>query len=158
MAKLIAHRGLTTGPSKDHENRISTLIAARQSGFDVEFDVWYKDSKWWLGHDAPVQEIEFDWLCMFDQDSPLDDHHAWVHAKNIEALFMLRRMNFQGHYFFHDNDAAVLTSSGFLWTYPGQHLTSLSICLMPEWNGMLDSVTSLNVYAVCSDYVEQMRG
>jgi hypothetical protein len=36
------------------------------------------------------------------------------------------------HCFWHSGDDVVLTSRGYLWTYPGKELTKKSICVVPE--------------------------
>lgn len=156
MPLLIAHRGLLDGPDKDKENTISALIAARQQGYDVEIDVWYHDHSWWLGHDNPSEKIDFEWLCNIDQDTCIDTHHAWIHAKSIETLYQLQNMPWKGHVFFHENDPCVLTNTGYIWTYPGYQLTPLSICVMPEYTDTLLTCDNMDVFAFCTDYVHKI--
>lgn len=153
MTKLIAHRGLLHGPDKDKENTLSTILAARSQGYDVEIDVWYHDYKWYLGHDKPQTEIDYDWLLSINGA----DNGAWVHAKNIAALYRLQQDQFPGHTFFHDEDACVLTNTGFIWTFPGQELTPLSICVMPEWTDAIYRTTELDVAGFCSDHIETIK-
>ena len=157
MTLLIAHRGLTDGPDQDKENTLSAIIAARTQGFDVEVDVWFHDGSWWLGHDAPQTRIDYDWLRVIDRRDYLDQHHAWLHAKSIPTLYQLRRNKWLGHVFFHENDPCVLTSSGYIWTYPGQELTPHSICVMPENTDAIFAVNELNVFGFCSDWVTKIR-
>lgn len=157
MKKIIAHRGLREGPNPELENHPDELTLCRQLGLDVEIDVRFIDGKWWLGHDNPTYHVSYEFLQDIDQNGYLDENHAWIHAKNIECLYELRRRNWGGHYFWHQNDDVVLTSTGYLWTYPGKQLTKYSICVMPEWiDGQLDSLHRVNIYGVCTDFVNKV--
>ena len=50
-----------------------------------------------------------------------------------------------------NSDECVLTSKGYIWTYPGKTLTDKSICVMPERTVNTDN---LNICAgICTDYV-----
>ena len=94
---------------------------------------------------------------LIDRRDYLDQHHAWLHAKSIQTLYQLRRNKWLGHVFFHENDPCVLTSSGYIWTYPGQELTPHSICVMPENTDAIFAVKELNVFGFCSDWVTKIR-
>ena len=146
--KLIAHRGLTNGPDRNLENLPGQILLSLQDGYDVEVDVRYIDGKWLLGHDNPDHEVPYEFL---------EQPGLWIHAKNIDALYILGadpKLNF----FWHQEDFFTLTSQGYIWTYPGNTLTSNSVCVMPEWDNTLDlSKYSPECYAVCSDYVGLMR-
>lgn len=156
MTFIIAHRGLIEGPDSTLENKPETLNAARDLGYDVEIDVWYVDGLWYLGHDGPTYPVSYEFLQDVNRSGYLGQHHAWLHAKNIDALYELRRRYWQGHLFWHQNDDVVVTTTGFLWTYPGKQLTALSICVMPEWhNSTLDNIKLLNVAGVCTDYAKK---
>lgn len=72
----------------------------------------------------------------------------WCHCKNIEALRVLLLANVRC--FYHDTDKATLTSSGHIWTYPGENITNCSICVLPEINGWEIPAESAGV---CSDYI-----
>ena len=157
MPLLIAHRGLVDGPDKTKENTVSAILSARNQGYDVEIDLWFTDNRWWLGHDGPQTKIEFEWLYNIDRKSYLDTHHAWIHAKSIQTLYQLQKNKWLGHTFFHEEDPVVLTSSRYIWTYPGQQLTPLSICVMPENTDALLRCRELDVYAFCSDYIHQIE-
>lgn len=140
--KLIAHRGLFNGPDKTLENTVDQIELALANGYDSEIDVWY-DNDWYLGHDKAETKIEFSFLMK---------PRLWIHAKNIDALYMLRYTGL--NYFWHQNDDFTLTSLGYIWTYPGKILTSNSICVMPEWeNATLSHVKNLNCHGICSDFV-----
>lgn len=145
--KLIAHRGLFRGPNKNLENRPEQVLEAFRQGFDAEIDLHILDGKFYLGHDNPQYQINPTFL----QFSKL-----WIHAKNLEALYWLSATNYK--YFWHQQDDRVITSNGYIWTYPEKELTDRSIRLMPEWNDPeLKTVNMYNCYAICSDYVEKIK-
>lgn len=137
--KSISHRGNIEGPNERYENDPAYIMDALGKGFDVEIDVWLMENKLYLGHDAPEHLVGLDFL---------QNDKFWCHCKNIEALQLLMKNNVRC--FFHDTDDATLTSDGYIWTYPGKHLTENSICVMPEranWN--IESY----VAGVCSDFI-----
>lgn len=145
------------GPDKERENTISQIDLAIGQGFHVEIDLWYENEKWWLGHDSPSTPVDTKWLEEIDQGIG-GLSRAWIHAKNIDALYRLRSMEWPGHYFYHQNDDVVLTSTGYLWTYPGRKITSYSIGVMPEWVDLLDRIGEIEAFGWCSDYVHRLRG
>ncbi len=140
---LISHRGNIDGKRETFENHPSYIKIALENGFDVEIDVWYKNNKWYLGHDEPQHEIDLDYL---------RNKKFWCHAKNIEALNKMLKEDI--HCFWHQEDDVTLTSKGYMWTYPGKKLTDYSIAVLPELNND-NSITMLpkKVLGICSDYV-----
>lgn len=139
---LIAHRGNTEGPKLDLENSPEYVDAAIESGFDVEVDLWVQKNKLHFGHDSPDYLITKDYL--------LDrENYLWVHCKNGKALETC--LHLEMHCFFHVSDEYTLTSSGYVWGYPGSDIVGQDfISVMPEW----DNVTSFSgVAGICSDYV-----
>jgi len=138
---LISHRGNIDGSNPDKENHPTYLQNAINCGYHAEVDVWYIDGKYILGHDKPQYEISSEFL--------LNDK-LWHHTKNIQALFHLNRMrpNYLINCFFHNTDEAILTSGGWIWTYPGGILTEDSIAVMPE---IVDTWKIDNCYGVCTD-------
>lgn len=136
---FISHRGNLTGPNPLFENHPLYIKETLNKGYFVEVDVWLQNEKCFLGHDSPDYEVD---LNFFENDRII------CHAKNSEALAFLIRNNI--HCFSHDKDDVVLTSRGWLWTFPGKPLTPQSVAVMPErepnWN-------ISKCYAVCSDYV-----
>jgi len=150
---LIAHRGLLNGPDSSIENTIDSLEFARSQGYDIEVDLWFMDGQWMLGHDGPMHEINEDQMRTLNRRDIYDSHHMWIHAKNINALYQLRKIRWPGHFFYHQQDDAVLTSTGYLWTNPGEQLTPMSVCVMPEWNDSMLRCKYLDVHAFCTDHV-----
>lgn len=145
--KLIAHRGLYEGPDKSLENRPEQILDALDLGFDAEIDLWKIDNKFYLGHDIPQFPIT---------EHFLELPELWIHAKNLEALHWLSKTDLK--YFWHQNDERVITSNGFIWTYPEKELTDRSIRLMPEWaDPELKTIKNFSCYAICSDYVLKIK-
>jgi|TARA_B100000073_G_C23590781_1_gene516228 hypothetical protein len=140
---LISHRGNINGKDVENENNPLYIDRALGKGYDVEVDVWYKNSKWYLGHDKPQYEIELDYL---------RNKKLWCHAKNIEALNLM--LGDDIHCFWHQEDDVTLTSCGFVWTYPGKKLTEKAICVLPEKNNEIPK----KVLGICSDYIVSYKG
>lgn len=146
--RLIAHRGLFQGPSKDLENNPQQISLALSKNFDCEIDVWYVDQQWMLGHDAPTYTVDYDFICQLG---------LWIHAKNLEALHRLSKDR-NLTYFWHQNDDFTLTSSNHIWTYSGKPLTSNSISVMPEWHDPnFEKIFSIPCFGICSDYIEKIK-
>tara|TARA_R110000796_G_scaffold179586_1_gene296141 strand:- start:919 stop:1359 length:441 start_codon:yes stop_codon:yes gene_type:complete len=138
----IAHRGNINGPNPDQENKPDYIDEAIIKGYSVEVDVWLIEGNFFLGHDMPSHSTTIHFL---------NNDKLWCHCKNIDALRKLLEENIRC--FFHNNDEATLTSDGYIWTYPGKHLTEKSICVMPEkdnWN------IPKGVAGVCSDFLENI--
>jgi hypothetical protein len=136
---LISHRGNINGKNKERENEPLYIIEATEKGYDVEIDVWWKEDRFYLGHDEPYYKVNINFL---------QNRKFWCHAKNIEALYRLQEMN--AHCFWHQRDAVTLTTEGYLWTYPLEELTPNSICVMPE----LQAIEVKGCAGVCSDYIK----
>ena len=137
--KFIAHRGNTAGPQPTCENTHSYLMEALDAGHDVEGDVQAHNGVLYLGHDGPRQVANMDFLNLPE---------VWVHAKNIEAVSLLRDTGI--HWFWHERDQITLTSQGIIWCYPGIYTHS-----SPEVWLDLEGVTlppiSDNLYGICGD-------
>ena len=136
---LISHRGNIAGPNLEKENKISYIESAISKGFDVEVDVWIYNGNLFLGHDRPEYRVDIGFLKM---------NSIWAHAKTIDTLKVLKDSGV--HCFVHDSDIATLTSKGFIWVHPKQHLVPGSVCVMPE-KGFYGNIREC--HAICSDYV-----
>ena len=139
----ISHRGNIKGPNKEYENNPAYITEALQKGYDVEVDVWMLEGSLFLGHDIAEYNINLDFL---------KNINLWCHCKNIESLSFLLNNNIRC--FFHDKDKATLTSDGYIWTYPGMHLTSKSIYVMPEKNNWK---TPIEIAGICSDFIDNIE-
>lgn len=148
MILLYSHRGNTEGPKPEMENSPVYVKEALEKGYHVEIDVWKINNNIYLGHDNPEYQIDI----MFLKSDP----NIICHAKNVEALIYLLNNNI--HCFGHNKDDYVLTSRGFIWTYPDKELTINSICVLPELTDSgLIGCKNLNCIGICSDYVERIK-
>jgi hypothetical protein len=141
--KIISHRGNLNGPCKALENSVPYINIALNNGFDVELDIRYIDNRLYLGHDEPQYEASIDWL-LEHKDKLL------IHCKNIEAMNVFSKMGSLFHFFGHDNDLFVLTSSRYIMTIPKTNLVSNSILVMPEFFGFKEQ--NFSCAAVLTDY------
>ena len=145
----ISHRGNINGRIEESENKPEYIDDTLQMGFDVEIDIWYIDGKWWLGHDGPQYEIDFEWI---DHRS----HRLWVHCKNKQAVEYLVENDYEAaniNWFWHEEDTMTLTSFNYVWAYPGKQPIKKSIAVMPEINN--DDITKCG--GICSDYIQKYK-
>jgi hypothetical protein len=152
--KFIAHRGNVRGPNVNSENTVQYIESALAKGFDVELDLWLVNEKYYLGHDSPSTEIDFQWLVELRGQ-------IWLHCKNRQALFSLNKSSEEGdcfNYFWHDSDAYTMTSLGFIWTYPGVIEGANTIINLPELSKRnIYQLKESPAFGVCSDYVGLIR-
>ena len=141
---LISHRGNVSGPNPNKENHPDYIRKTLKSNYNVEIDVWYIDETWFLGHDKPQHEVNFDFLL---------NPYLWIHAKNGDALFELLKHH-EITSFWHTDEDWVLTSDREIWTYPGKKLYSDSICVLPEL-GYDGDITKCR--GICSDFIENYK-
>lgn len=139
--KYISHRGNLKGPDPILENEPGYIQDAVDAGFDVEIDVWYLDGKFMLGHDEPLYDVN---------TSFLQNPRFWCHAKNPEALEFMMKHDI--HCFWHENDQRVLTSRGYVWTYPYKQIIDNAVVVILDKE--LDYAYVSRAVAVCGDYVE----
>ncbi|MDG1720622.1 MAG: hypothetical protein P8I31_05160 [Bacteroidia bacterium] len=142
MKYLISHRGNISGKFTDQENTIPYIETAISMGYDVEIDIWIKDDILYLGHDAPEQEINLEWL-------KSNHNKLWIHCKNLNALRFFNKQSSVFNYFFHDSDKATLTSQSYMWVYPGEQPLEGSIAVLPEMYN--DDISKC--IGICSDYI-----
>ena len=109
----IAHRGNTTGPIPELENRPEYLLAAIAQGFEVEADIWWHEGSIYFGHDHPQYIVQpDDFYAIRDK--------AWFHCKDFNSLHHFLEMHPTSRFFWHQEDDFTLTSNGYIWTYPGK--------------------------------------
>ena len=138
----ISHRGNINGPNKKEENKPEYINAAIQNGYDVEIDVRFKNSQFYLGHDFAEYKVD---------ESFLLNKKIWCHAKDVDALYNLKKIN--AHFFWHQQDDVTLTSKGYFWTYPGKLLTKNSICVLPE----VGKDKKIDCAGICSDFIKDYK-
>lgn len=139
---LISHRGNLDGKNKKFENNPNYIQEAKEKGFDVEIDVWFKNNSFYLGHDKPEYKIDHNFL---------EDEKFWCHAKSSEALYELSKLNC--HYFWHDIDDYTITNKGFIWIYPNKPLIKNGICVLPE----KANYKNLECIGICSDFISNYK-
>ena len=103
---LISHRGNISGKDKTSENNPKYILNALNLGYEAEVDVWEYKEKLYLGHDEPSY--------LLDKEILVNKSRLWVHAKNLNALEIVRKFNL--HYFWHQEDDITITSKGYWWT------------------------------------------
>lgn len=152
--KLIAHRGNINGPNPLEENKPEYIEKAIELGYDVEIDIrYYPDIEGlYLGHDDPQCVVNWLWLSKYKEN-------LWIHCKNIEALAEFSLESNGYNYFWHQEDDYTLTSKNYIWTYPGKTYKKNSVIVMPEWEKSInyDKLKASKCYAICSDYVGEIK-
>ena len=136
--KIIAHRANLSGPNTSTENSIPAINVALYHGFDIEVDVWYKNNKWYLGHDKPLYLVD---------ESFLQNKKLWCHAKNLEALNAMLK-NKKIHCFWHQNDDFTLTSKGYIWTYPYKETIDNSVIVLTNKKDKIPK----KCFGICTDF------
>ena len=139
---FISHRGNMNGPNQNDENKIDYIMHAIDNNFDVEIDLWFKNKKFFLGHDEPQFRVDSKFL---------EDQKLWCHSKNSDALKELSKLNC--HFFWHNTDDYTITSKGFIWIYPGKPILKNGICVMPE------KIKNINIdcRGICSDFINSYK-
>lgn len=146
----ISHRGNINGPNLERENHPTYIKEALDKGFDVEVDLRFIEGCFYLGHDAPVYQV--------DRDFVKNSSNIWFHAKNIEALSEIFTFNNYSniHCFFHNEDAATLTSFKYIWCYPGIPIISeRCIAVLPEKVKHQYDISKAG--GICSDYIGKYK-
>jgi hypothetical protein len=142
--KIISHRGNVDGRFESCENEPTYIDLAIKKGFEVEVDVWYKDNVLWLGHDKPDHAIDFRW---FRDRFP----KLWIHCKNLEALEFMAENKGSLNGFWHQEDSYTFTTKGYIWTYPNNPTTKLSILVhLGMWE---ENISEQQMAGICSDFM-----
>ena len=142
--KIIAHRGLIDGKNLQTENSPAQIELALAFGFDVELDVWLIGDQFYLGHDNPEYKVTPEYFV---------EHHRkfWIHTKNLAALeWFTKNTSTQFNFFWHDVDAYIITSLGYIWTTNKSIYTDNSVIVIPEYP--VKNFDDYKCYAVCCDY------
>jgi hypothetical protein len=155
---IISHRGNLDGPNKDRENHPDYLEAALKKGYGIEFDVWFENGQWALGHDEPKYAVTFSYLLRLGgvaENEYYGGPRAWMHLKNLEAVqemlaidhyascgptgrsidneFTTRKLAKRINYFWHQEDDLTITNHGFIWVHPKVQMIPMhSAWVVPE--------------------------
>ncbi|NVM34352.1 MAG: hypothetical protein HWN81_02075 [Candidatus Lokiarchaeota archaeon] len=139
IQKIISHRANIKGPNKDLENNPEQILKVLKMGFDCEIDVWFVDNKFYLGHDEPQYETDYNFLSQTG---------LWIHCKNFKALITVP---ISSNYFWHEEDDYTLTSKRYIWTYPNKIVEDN--CIIVDNN--VDWINKgYNCFGVCTDYIK----
>ena len=147
---FIAHRGNINGPVSSLENNPAYIDEALRAGFYAEVDVRQgKDlGIFIMGHDFGEHQLDVSWFLQRREK-------LFIHAKDLSTYSYFLSDNQQWHVFWHQEDAYTLTSSGYIWAYPGSELNDKCICVMPETVSYSNDQLSICA-GICSDYVASM--
>tara|TARA_Y100001938_G_scaffold36350_1_gene50125 strand:+ start:1023 stop:1463 length:441 start_codon:yes stop_codon:yes gene_type:complete len=144
---LISHRGNINGRIPELENTKDYIDKAISKGYDVEIDIWFWKDNFWLGHDEPQYPVSKSYL--------IERYESlWIHCKNFDALTRLLEYNLK--LFFHEKEEYTIISNKYIWAHNIFNISKK--CIIPllskksikEW-------TPINVYGVCSDYIELLK-
>lgn len=124
---MIAHRANLRGPQPQHENKVSYILQAIESGYHVECDVWMVNGELWCGHDKPQYGIQESWLRNYN-------YKLWIHCKNRDAFEYLSNPKKALNVFFNDKDDYTITSKGYILANIG--IPTKGIAILPEITNM----------------------
>jgi hypothetical protein len=148
--KFIAHRGLLLGKNPDIENLPGTIDHAIEQGFDVEIDLRKIGDSFYLGHDQ--EQMRFiDFKFITDRAA-----HLWVHAKNLDVFDYLYDYRDSINYFWHTDEAVVITSHGTPWAFPGNFNIRNGIAVCPEYKMNYKEAHRLPVQGICSHHIQEI--
>ena len=187
IPNIISHRGNLVGPNKDRENHPDYLEAALKRGYGIEFDVWFENGQWALGHDAPKYAVTFSYLLRLGGINEGDYYgcpRSWMHLKNLEAVQEMTAINYYGscghssdsgltrnlakriNYFWHEEDHITITNHGFIWAHPKVALIPMrSAWVVPELLGVrksgvyydFENTNWTRADYVCVDYPDSVK-
>ena len=144
--KLISHRGNIDGRRPDLENNPDYILKAIDKGYDCEIDVWLLKNTIYLGHDK-IKKKMFEVPFKF-----LKNKKLWCHAKNIEALDLMKKNNI--HCFWHEDDLVTITSKGWVWCHPRLKVGKKnSITVLPE----IHKTRIKSFSGICSDFIRKYK-
>jgi hypothetical protein len=178
ISHIISHRGNLDGPDKYTENHPDTLQAALNLGYGIEFDVWFEDGQWALGHDQPQYAVTFEYLLNLGHGGYREYPKVWMHLKNLKAIQEMNNINAYGcagdddirqpakhiNYFWHQSDDVTITNHGHVWVHPNVHTIPYgSVWVVPETKskvaGMYDyeNPNWTRASFVCVDYPNAVK-
>jgi hypothetical protein len=144
---FIAHRGNVHGPDPRLENEPTYVDKALFAGFFAEVDVRASSTPgmFVMGHDHGEYSLDISWF--LERREKL-----FIHAKDLTTYTYFLDDSRSWNVFWHQEDSYTLTSSGYIWAYPGSELNNKCICVMPETVSYSDEQLS-TCAGICSDFV-----
>jgi hypothetical protein len=154
VPKILLHRGNNRIDNLP-ENDPATINIRNNEGYAVECDIWFKEEKWYLGHDAPEYEV-------LDLEEFLSERSNLIHAKDGKTFAKLlkycRERGFNNEIFYHTSEDYVLTTRENIIAYPGKTLYNENFCMMPESMGRdITEEEKKNIVEICSDNIDLIR-
>jgi hypothetical protein len=149
--QIISHRGNINGPSGELENNPKQITQLLQSNIHVEIDVFdVVCGEIFLGHDYSQYVVNKEFLLQ---------KNLWIHAKSFSSLQFCLTQIPKTNFFYHTNEDYIMTSHGFIWTYPDINLMTCekSIFVLPEKiypNKEKFLENHKNCFGVCTDYFD----
>ena len=149
-SQFLCHRGNYETKFVPDENRPDIVDRRIRDGYGVELDLWFRDERYWLGHDEPQYQISFEWL-LYNLSK------KYIHCKDGPTFeHMLLRCGREGYspnLFYHTNEDYALTTRGDVICHPGKALLEGSINMMPEMGSAKPKEEREKAFAVCSDAI-----
>ena len=154
VPKILLHRA-NNGIDNLPENDPDTINLRNKEGCAVECDLWFREEKWYLGHDLPEYEV-------LDLELFLSEQSNLIHAKDGITLAKLikycRERGYDNEIFYHTSEDYVLTTRGNIIAYPGKVLYEGNLCMMPESMGRnITESEKKNIVEICSDNINLIR-
>jgi hypothetical protein len=154
--RIIAHRGLTSGPDKFLENSPGQIQKAILKNYDIEIDIWFAYDSYWLGHDSPTYPLTTEML-----GSWANKNMVYVHCKDIYTLQKIMEEKDLSENiipFFHENDPCILLENGVLWVHPNsikdaRMVVGKTIFVVPD---ATSSQLYKNCYGICTDFADSV--
>ena len=148
--KYISHRGNLNGRNEDLENRPKYIDYAIKNGYDVEIDIRLINGVLFLGHDKEQYPVSIDWLIKRKE-------YLWIHCKDFFSLsYLLGLSNNPLKVFYHKNEEYTIISNNNIWSHNQSVIDNR--CIIPLLSKEeIESWKPMNVYGVCSDYIEILK-
>jgi hypothetical protein len=128
------------------ENSPEAIDYVLSHNFECEVDVWYQAERGiFLGHDSEKYSIDINWI--LERSTKL-----WLHCKNFEALSYFLKLEKGLNLFWHQEDDHVLTSKGYIWSYPGKKVDKKTIGVLPEIWDDSQMIFLESCLGICTDY------
>lgn len=159
--KIVAHRGLLNGPSKDLENNPEIIleIIKNHPRLLIEIDLNIMEDGIYLGHDYPNYKIDIDFIIKNKDRFILhvkrfDSESDFVN-KSLSKIYKI------SHCFSHEDDNFTITNRGWIWSHPKMGFVPNSIFVLPEKFVSLNSREFRNkinlLKGICTDFPLEIK-
>lgn len=147
---LISHRGNLSGRNPERENTKEYIEEALAAGYYVEFDLWFFQGEFYMGHSDQSLSPKIDkaWILKYREK-------LLIHCKSLEAAKECQDIG-DVNFFFHDKDEYVVSYFGWIIAHSNNSERPFkyknTICMLPEIHGFSKESVK-NCAGVCSDIV-----